>query len=233
MSAFIPLQDTWSRDINRVYFNTWPLLTAKDINKMPKAEATIEVHLAHIRKHARTTITNNNIGYKHTNTDPIQEQHNFKTDIIMDTVNKTHNIYTDHMGKFPMKSIRVNQYVLIMYVYYDNAILTEPLKSRSGSHILEAYTKQFKHLKNMGYIPGFHWIVNESSASLKKYNRQEYIGYQLVPSHIHRVNAAESSIRAWKDHFIAVLAITDTWFPMHLWCRLIPQATMTLNILRP
>ena len=46
---------------------------------------------------------------------------------------------------------------------------------------------------------------NEASASLKKYNRQKDIEYQLVPSHIHRVNSVEWYIKTRKDHFIAGL----------------------------
>ena len=90
----------------------------------------------------------------------------------METVEKTNNIYNDQTGKFPMNSSRGNKYVLIMYVYDANAILSEPLKSKSSSHILEAYTKKVEHMTNRGYRSWVHWIDNEASASLKKYNQQ-------------------------------------------------------------
>ena len=57
--------------------------------------------------------------------------------------------------------------------------------------------------------------------------------YQLVPPHLHRNNSVERSIQTFKDHLIAGLSSADPSFPMHLWCRLIPQATTTLNLLRP
>ena len=60
----------------------------------------------------------------------------------MSKVDKTHKIYTDQTGKFPITFSQGNKYILIMYVYYANAILASPLKSRSGSHILEAYTQK-------------------------------------------------------------------------------------------
>ena len=41
----------------------------------------------------------------------------------MDTVDKSHKIYTDQTGKTLMKSSRVNKYLLIMYVYDANDIL--------------------------------------------------------------------------------------------------------------
>ena len=42
----------------------------------------------------------------------------------MATINKDHNIYTEQMGKFLMTSSQGNKYVLIMYVYYANDILS-------------------------------------------------------------------------------------------------------------
>eukprot|EP00957_Ditylum_brightwellii_P114896 8761864-Ditylum_brightwellii.AAC.1 len=56
---------------------------------------------------------------------------------------------------------------------------------------------------------------------------------QLAPPHMHRRNAAKRAIQTFNDHFIAGLALTDPQFPPQLWCRLFPQATLTLNLLRP
>ena len=49
-AAFIPVQDTWAKVVNKGYFNTCMGLTAKDINKMTKFEDNIKGHLAQIRK---------------------------------------------------------------------------------------------------------------------------------------------------------------------------------------
>jgi hypothetical protein len=38
--------------------------------------------------------------------------------------------------------------------------------------------------------------------------------------------------RTFKNHFIAGLSSADDQFPMRLWDRLIPQAEITLNLLR-
>ena len=50
---------------------------------------------------------------------------------------------------------------------------------------------------------------------------------------MHRRNYAERTIHTWKNNFVAGLCSTDDKFPMHLWDRLLQQATLTLNILRP
>ena len=56
--------------------------------------------------------------------------------------------------------------------------------------------------------------------------------YQLVPPHDHRRNIAEKAIQTFKSHFISILCGTAENFPLHLWDRLLPQAELTLNMLR-
>ena len=54
----------------------------------------------------------------------------------------------------------------------------------------------------------------------------------MVTPHIHRRNSAENTIGTFKDHFIAGLASVDPKMSLHLWCRLSPQALMTLDLLQ-
>jgi hypothetical protein len=67
---------------------------------------------------------------------------------------------------------------------------------------------------------------------LKDYMEEEDIAYQLTPPGIQRINAAERAIGTFKSYFIAGLCTTDPNFPLHLWDRLLPQAELTLNLLR-
>jgi hypothetical protein len=50
--------------------------------------------------------------------------------------------------------------------------------------------------------------------------------------HCHRRNAAKRAIRTFKEHFEAGNSLVELSFPMHLWDRLLPQAAITLNLLR-
>jgi hypothetical protein len=52
------------------------------------------------------------------------------------------------------------------------------------------------------------------------------------PPHCHRRNAAERAIQTFKEQFVAGLSSVDPTFPLHLWDRLLPQAEITLNLLR-
>ena len=58
------------------------------------------------------------------------------------------------------------------------------------------------------------------------------INCQLAPPHIHRRNAAEYAICTFKNYFVAGLASADPEFPVAEWDRLLPQAQLTLNLLR-
>ena len=55
---------------------------------------------------------------------------------------------------------------------------------------------------------------------------------QLVEPHNHRVNAAETAVKAATYHLIAALATVYPSFPLHLWDRFLPQVELTLNLLR-
>jgi hypothetical protein len=67
---------------------------------------------------------------------------------------------------------------------------------------------------------------------LKNFFTVNDIAYQLVPPHCHQRNDAERSIRTFKEHFVDGLSSFEPSFPMHLWDRLLPQAELTLNLLR-
>ena len=55
---------------------------------------------------------------------------------------------------------------------------------------------------------------------------------ELVPPGTHRRNASEVVIQNLKANFLSVLAGTAQSFPPSLWDRLLPQAKITINLLR-
>ena len=68
---------------------------------------------------------------------------------------------------------------------------------------------------------------------LKEYMEEENETFQMVPPHLHRRNATERAIQTFKNHFISGIVSKHKDYPIHLWCRLLPQDTVTLNLLRP
>ena len=122
---------------------------------------------------------------------------------------------------------------MIAYDYDSNNILAEPIKSRTSLHINDAYQKMRKLLCSRGMTPSTHVLDNDCSKVLKEYMGEENEKFQLVPPHLHRQNATERAIQTFKNHIISGMVSTHKDFPLHLWCRLLPQAIVTLNLLRP
>ncbi len=106
------------------------------------------------------------------------------------------------------------------------------MKSKSGPEHLAAYKRVHSLLLSRGLQPQLQKLDNEASSALQQFLQSQGIDYQLAPPHLHRRNAAERAIRTFKNHFIAGLCSTDRDYPLHLWDRLLPQALLTLNLLR-
>ena len=66
----------------------------------------------------------------------------------------------------------------------------------------------------------------------KCFFRENIVDFQLCPPNDHHTNQTEKSINTWKCHFLSGLSGVYPNFPLHLWCRLLPQVTQTLNLLR-
>ena len=56
--------------------------------------------------------------------------------------------------------------MLILYAYDTNAILAEPIKTRSDADMLRAYYGLYETIENTGQAPKLNIMDNESSASL-------------------------------------------------------------------
>ena len=89
-----------------------------------------------------------------------------------------------------MQLDRGNNYILEAYHYDDNNILTTPLKNRTGTCVLSGITKIHDKLRKRGLTPKIQVMDNEVSEDLKKYFKDSYIQFQLVPTHMHQRNAA-------------------------------------------
>jgi hypothetical protein len=155
-----------------------------------------------------------------------------KTNLVYAVFIDQGQLYTDLTGRFSVRSSKGNWYVMIVYSYDCNYIKPVAMKSRSASEWVRACGEVFQKLTSRGFKPKLQTMDNEASAALKNYFTEQDMTYQLVPPHCHRRNAAERAIHTFKEHFVAGLASVDSDFPMYLWDRLLPQAEMSLNLLR-
>jgi hypothetical protein len=141
-------------------------------------------------------------------------------------------IYNDLTGNFPFMSINGSVYFFVMYHYKTNAILVKAIQNLDDHSIYEAYKKVFETLEAKGYKPKMNVMDNQATKYIKQYFTKKECNLQVVEPHNHKVNAAEQAIQAFKDAFIAVLAMTDSEFPLQLWDKLASQMQNTLNLLR-
>jgi hypothetical protein len=104
-------------------------------------------------------------------------------------------IYTDQTGRFPVGSSRGNTYIMVMYEYYGNAIMAEPIKHRTAGDILWAFKVMEQKLIARGLKPRLMKLDNEASPLLKDCVYEENISFQLVPTCSHHRNTAEHAIQ--------------------------------------
>ena len=122
--------------------------------------------------------------------------------------------------------------MFICYNYDANAILCEPIKSRSGENITLAWNKCHSRLTKNGHKTNLYILDNEISSNVKDAMETHEVDYQKVPPGIHRRNAAEKAIQTFKNHLLAGLASCDPNFPIREWDRLLEQCKLTINLLR-
>ena len=141
-------------------------------------------------------------------------------------------VSTDQTGRFPTTSSKSNKYLMVLHEYDSNAILAEPMKNSSEAELVRSYNTLHEYLCLRGLNPTLHVLDNECPTGLKKFMTKANENFQLVPLQRHRTNHAKKAIGTFKEPLIASICSYDPRFPMHLWDRNIPQATLTLNLLR-
>jgi hypothetical protein len=227
-SLFSPTKSALLQAVKNGHLVTWSGLTEEAIHKHLKlTPATDMGHMNQRRWNIRSTskipiedvpTTETNLGTK--------------THLVYAVLVDQGQLYTDLTGKFPVRSSKGNSYVMVCYVYYCNYVKVIPMKSRSASEWVKAYDHIHQELTTKGFKPKLQTLDNKASAALKHFFAANDVEHQLVPPHCHRRNAAERAIRNFKEHFVAGLSSVDPTFPLHLWDRLLPQAEITLNLLR-
>ena len=246
--CFSPSLSTWCKAIDAGHFTTWPELKSQLVRQYaPEYLAMYKGHLDQTRKNQRSTsnftTTASAIALSLAHPDTIAAPNVTSATDIPDPSVRSHHIFascelitgkiaSDPTGKFILPSSNGHSYLLVVYDYDSNMIFAEPMKSRSAPDHLKAYTHVHEVLKARGLKPQLQRLNNEASQLLKTFLATNQVDFQLLPPHAHCRNSAKRAIRVFKNHFIAGLCSTDLSFPLNLWDRLLPQALITLNLLR-
>jgi hypothetical protein len=145
---------------------------------------------------------------------------------------ENNQIYTDLIGRFPTTSLSGNKYILILYDYDIKIVFSAPMKNRGDKDMVRAFDLLIQSLIIRVLKPSLKRLDNEAPLALRNYLKKQGINYQLAPPHIHRGNNAERAIQTFKNHFSSGLCSVDPNLPLKLWDKLLPQATIMLNLLR-
>ena len=245
-TLFAPTEKTLRHAIKNKHLITWPGLTQELFTSgLPPSEATARGHLKQERKNLQSTkpksilkqITSNVLKFEDEEEDfaPRSDTPNTKTnDVVYALIDprKVKQAAIDLTGKFPYTSRRGNQYILVGYHYDANYITAVPLKNRTAGEITKAWKQTNETFSKAGIQPNTYVMDNETSKELLHALTKNNIQYQLAPPHIHRTNAAEKAIQTFKNHFTSGLSVCNSKFPIEEWDHLIPQAIITLNLLR-
>ncbi len=122
---------------------------------------------------------------------------------------------------------------MIAYHANGNLILQQAFKTRNDRHQIAAYNAVMSRLAARGLEVDLQILDNEARSAYKEAITIKWKAkFQLVPPDMHRRNRAERAICTFKSHFLSILAGVDTAFPLYLWDLLLPQAELTLNLLR-
>ena len=244
-TCFSPVISTWCDAIDAGHFTTWPELTSARVRKhLPRGSIPmIKGHLHQQRANIQSTKKHPNNPVIETTPTTTEPENDFTPTptsppeqrsgaVLVQIIEITGKSYSDQTGKFLATSSSGNNYVLVLYEYDSNSIHGVAIKNRTAAEIKRAFSTIIEILKSRGLLPKLQILDNEASTLLLNYIDNEGIDYQLAPPNVHRRNAAERAISTYKDHLIAGLSSTDTKYPLHLWDQLIPQANITLNLLR-
>ena len=234
-----PVVSTLLRAIRRGHLLSFPGLTSDLITKhLPKSVATVLGHQDQEARNIRSTrpklallpaLSEQDTVLDNSPSLEPRSHHICATILHRNDVLKS---YSDQTGQFPIPSSSGNNYMFILYHQDTNTIHAVGIPNRKGPSIRDAWESTHRLLLHRGHAPELHILDNECSLDLKIAFLSNKIAFQRVPPHEHRVNAAERAIRTFKNHFIASLCTVDTTFPMTEWDRLLPQVTLTLNLLR-
>jgi hypothetical protein len=179
---FSPTKSALLQAVKNGHLVTWPGLTEKAINKHLKlTPATIMGHMNHRRQHIRSTsktpITSDIEDIAATTANSGTNTH-----LVYAVLVDQGQLYTDLMGKCPVRSSKGNWYVMVCYVFDCNYVKVVPLKSRSASEWVKAYDHIHQELTAKGFKPKLQTLENEASAALKNFLLPMTWNINLSPS---------------------------------------------------
>ena len=151
-AAGFPVNSTWLRAIKHGNYNSWPGLTYNNAAKyFSQSVETIKCHMvqsSQVVRYTKNTKHKKNNNQIEKSQETIQQQQQSDTEEILPQ-QKTKEIhiwdqpisklYTEYCGRFPIRSISGNEYIMIYYHYDSNTILQALFFNGKEKHIIREY----------------------------------------------------------------------------------------------
>ncbi len=244
-----PVKSQFLQAVNNGNFKSFPGISATNVARYcpDNATATVLGHMTQVQQGLRTTKSPRATALAALLSVPPHQAfspHVQTTPALFDTItaptNELHiievplsTLFTDDMGRFPVRALSGNQYIMLAYHDSSNVILVQPFQTKADHHRIPAYNIIMERLKARGLKVDTQILDNEASAAyIHCITQRWHCLHQLVPPDMHRRNKAERAIRTFKAHFLSILASVDPAFPKNRWDLLLPQAELTINLLR-
>lgn len=107
-------------------------------------------------------------------------------------------VHPDQTGKFSYVSSSGFKYIMVLYAYDFNTILSTPHRSKSGSDKLASIRSIYDRL-NSNQLIEIYFMNNENPRSATNYHKVSDISYQIFLPNIYHRNAVERTISTRKD----------------------------------
>jgi hypothetical protein len=146
-ACFSPIKDTWLGAIEAGNFAGWPALSPDKVCKyLHKSDATVKGHMNQQRQNIHSTHQQEPSEAPNAAREDIG-----KTGFVYETIVEAGHTHIDLTGRFPTTSAKGKKYVLVLYDYDTNNILTEPMKNRGDKEMVRAYNKHIQELIAHGF----------------------------------------------------------------------------------
>jgi hypothetical protein len=186
--------------INNGNYMSFPGLTATNVASYcpDKANATVLGHLTQVKQGLQstsnpTTHTAANAGAaysaRHPSNDKILHAMGLAppATALFCWEEELDTLYTDDMGRFPIRAQNGNQYIMLAYHAGANTILVQPFQTKADHHRIPTYQAIMARLKARNIRVSQQVLDNEASAAYKQAINIDLLGctIQFVPPDMH------------------------------------------------
>ena len=164
--AGFPVRSTCHAAINSGNYSSWPGLTFSNPAKYCLVSVeSLKVHLTQTRQGYRSKKPKQ--PYEEPLPDITTQFPEIKSRELHMFIYPISKLYTDDMGRFPVRSRSRNHYIMLAYHFESNTIFVEPFQSRHDSHCLAVYDRIMSRIKRNGHTVDLQIMDNKASESHK------------------------------------------------------------------